>query len=378
MTVGERWALVGGRPSGFDYMRIFLAISVLVWHSLQVSYGKTAALAVWETPFGTPLATILPAFFALSGFLVSGSLYRNHNLKNFLALRIIRIFPALAVEVVLAALILGPIFTTLPLSEYFTHFKFRAYFLNMIGYIHFFLPGVFENNPELGTVNGQLWTVPFELECYALISIASLVGVFKWPRFIIPFFILVTILVIAWNATHGIAPAPAGGVNGRVLVLCFFAGVIVYSFKDVIPWKPSWALVAAVAAIAMMRLPTGSGEIVTYFMPILAAYATVYVGLMDPKRSFIIDSGDYSYGIYLYSYPVQQTVVHLFGTPGGWMGNIAIALPLTVLFALFSWWCVEKPFQIVRRFIGAKPTPEPSAIARTTDPASLKFYKCSQ
>lgn len=357
MTVGERWAAVGGRPSGFDYMRIFLAVAVLVWHSFQVSYGKPAALAIWDTPFAIPLSMILPSFFALSGFLVSGSLYRNPGLKSFLALRVIRIFPALVVEVTLAALVLGPIFTTLTFHEYFTDYKFRAYFLNTIGYIHYFLPGVFENNPEPGVINSQLWTVPFELECYVLISIASIVGVFKWPKTIVPFFILVTILIFAWNATHGVAPAPAGGVNGRVLVLCFFAGVIVYSFKDIIPWKSSWAAAAAVAAIALTTEPSGSTQFLTYCMPVFAAYATVYVGLLSPRRSIIIDSGDYSYGVYLYSFPVQQTIVHLFGTPGGWLGNVAIALPLTVLFALFSWWCIEKPFQKVRHFVGAKPVP---------------------
>jgi peptidoglycan/LPS O-acetylase OafA/YrhL len=338
-------------------MRIILAVSVLVWHSLQVAYGIPAALAAWDTPFGIPLATILPAFFALSGFLVSGSLYRNHNLKSFLALRVIRIFPALVVEVTLAALVLGPIFTTLPLSEYFTDYKFRSYFLNMIGYIHYMLPGVFENNPEPSIINSQLWTVPFELECYLLIAVAAILGVFKKPKFIIPFFILVTVLVMAWNAARGVSPAPAGGVNGRVLVLCFFAGVMMYSFKDKIPLKASWAVVAAIVAIALIRAPTGPAVYATYLMPIFAAYATVYVGLLNPGRSVVIDSGDYSYGVYLYSFPVQQAVVHLFGSPGGWIGNVAISLPLTVLFALFSWWCVEKPFQKVRRFIGAKPTP---------------------
>lgn len=76
-------------------------------------------------------------FFALSGFLVIGSLERSKTLVTFLGLRAFRIVPTLKVDVVLAALIIGPIVTTLDFKEYFTEIGFRSYFLNILGDIQF-------------------------------------------------------------------------------------------------------------------------------------------------------------------------------------------------------------------------------------------------
>jgi peptidoglycan/LPS O-acetylase OafA/YrhL len=94
----------------------------------------------------------------------------------FLGLRAIRIFPALFVEVILSALILGPLVTTLPPQLYFSDPLFFNYLLNAIGDVHFLLPGVFADNPWPRVVNGQLWTIPYELYCYCAISIIALIG----------------------------------------------------------------------------------------------------------------------------------------------------------------------------------------------------------
>ena len=104
-----------GFTAGFDYVRTALALAVLVWHSYILSAGSAALYrAAWSGPFRFLLAIILPMFFALSGFLVAGSLERTRA-HQFVVLRALRLIPALAVEVTLSALILGAFFTTLPL-----------------------------------------------------------------------------------------------------------------------------------------------------------------------------------------------------------------------------------------------------------------------
>jgi peptidoglycan/LPS O-acetylase OafA/YrhL len=356
ITIGQRWEVLKGRPSGFDYMRIVLSSCVLIWHSYQVAYGTDEAIRFWkESLVGWFLPIILPIFFALSGFLVAGSMYRNSNLRTFLTLRVIRIFPALVVEVALAGLILGPFLTTMRLSEYFTSPIFYKYFLNMVGYIHYLLPGVFEHNPERGTVNSQLWTVPFELECYVAISIVAILGMFRDIRLVFPFFILATVFLVSHNIYRDIDPAPAGGVSGRLLVLCFFAGVVIYSFRNMIPLSSMMAAGSILLSIILIRL-----RYTSYITPILFAYFTTYIGLLNPKRSIIVRSGDYSYGLYLYSCPIQQTVAVLLGIHLTFVLNLAISFPIAVVFALFSWWCIEKPFLKVRRFVGARPAPTPA------------------
>ena len=91
---------------------------------------------------------------ALSGFLVAGSLERTRA-RQFVVLRALRLVPALAVEVTLSALLLGAFFTTLPLWRYLQSPELGGYFGNIVGFVHFTLPGVFERNPAPGVVNSQ-------------------------------------------------------------------------------------------------------------------------------------------------------------------------------------------------------------------------------
>jgi peptidoglycan/LPS O-acetylase OafA/YrhL len=143
-TLGDRFDMAGGRPSGFDYMRLCLAVSVVLVHIPTINLGDLwTREMVWHGPFRPILGLILPMFFALSGFLVAGSLERSKTVADFLTLRVMRIFPALVVEVFISALILGVITTTLSLNEYFSSTVFWKYFLNMVCYIHYELPGVF-------------------------------------------------------------------------------------------------------------------------------------------------------------------------------------------------------------------------------------------
>ena len=91
-TILEKMRDAGPATAGFDYLRIGLALAVLVWHSIVIS-GGSASLdkALWSGPIRFLPAAILPMFFALSGFLVAGSLERNSSLITFVGLRAIRI-----------------------------------------------------------------------------------------------------------------------------------------------------------------------------------------------------------------------------------------------------------------------------------------------
>lgn len=344
-SLEHQWLATRRHPSGFDYMRLLLALSVLLWHSYQVSYGTEAALAFWLKPPGLLLQLILPMFFSLSGFLVCASLLRLQSIPSFLALRVIRIFPALVVEVGLSALVLGPMLTTDGLSQYFTGREFVSYFANVFGWVHYLLPGVFRTNP-VSAVNTSLWTIPFELECYIAIVIASLLGLYR--NILGPIIALaISTVIVAFLVIHaGEHSAAVGGVHGRVLILCFPAGTVMYSFRKHLPHDPILAGACFAAAAFMFRY-----DATAYVAPILISYATVYAGLCDPPRTRIITSGDYSYGTYLYAGPWQQTAVLVLGSHNTWATNVLVALPLTMLTAVLSWHLVEKPFQAIKRLI---------------------------
>ena len=152
-TIGQRLTATRGRTTGFDYLRAGLSISVIAFHSVLTSYGEAHTRMVWNGWWRPFIAVILPAFFALSGFLVSASLVRSKTIQEFLTLRVVRLVPALFFEVTISALILGPLLTVFTLRDYFTSRLFRAYWLNIVGYIHFQLPGLFLDNPDPNMVN---------------------------------------------------------------------------------------------------------------------------------------------------------------------------------------------------------------------------------
>lgn len=329
----------GGRPSGFDYMRVTLSMMVIILHSFSVTAGREADYAQWDSPVGPLWIAVLPTFFALSGFLVAGSLFRCRSLFSFMGLRLIRIYPALTAEVLLSAFIIGPILTSVTLATYFSDPSFFQYMWNVIGHIHYRLPGMFESNPLPRTVNMQLWTVPYELLCYIVLCFAALAGLRKY-RFLAP---AAVVLIAASHLTfrllkHGHYVVMGGGLPGAALVMAFMTGISLYLYRDRIRFSAGLFAVAALAVyISFSRMPLGE-----YVGVIAAGYVTVYLGLCNPKRVKLIKGADYSYGMYLYGFVIQQTVVSLFPGQSWWMNAISSILVAGV-FAAFSWHLIEKP-----------------------------------
>lgn len=328
------------RPSGFDYLRLSLAVSVLVYHSIAVSYGSEAAARFLEGPWRPLAIFIVPSFFALSGFLVAGSLERN-TIPAFLTLRALRIFPALTVEVMISALLIGPLLTVIPWPDYFTNGEFYAYFLNVIGNIHYTLPGVFANQPPPNMVNAQLWTVPYELDCYIAITVLALARLIKPARLLLA----VTALMLMFTVRDLYFTAPVALAQkqpGPMLVVAFLFGVLLYLARSMIP---SSGLLAAASAVLSWVLLDFAQTI--YLAAIPVAYLTAYLGVQDPRRFSVIRGADYSYGIYLYSYPIQQSVAFLLPSTKTWFFNTAISLPLSAIAAYLSWTLLE--FKIHQR-----------------------------
>ena len=332
----------GPGSAGFDYLRIGLAIAVLAWHSVILSTGSGSLdRALWSGPFRFLPAAILPMFFALSGFLVAGSLTRT-KLHQFATLRALRLVPALAVEITLSALILGPSLTTLPLAAYLSSPEVGRYFGNIIGFVHFTLPGVFETNPVPRLVNYQLWTLPYELECYLSLVALAAAGLVRNRRFFLQMVVAISLVATVWAL--GFEPVnPFTHVPGRALVLSFLAAVGLHLYRDKIPCSPALGIGSGVVAAALLQAPTAA-----YLAPVPVAYFTVWLGLMRPPR---IPFGDLSYGVYLFHFPIEQTIVRIFPEANSWSRLTLAALPPTLFCAWLSWNCVERPILSRKKLI---------------------------
>lgn len=352
-----------GIGHGFDLLRLFLASSVVFWHSFVVIQGTDQPYHeswLWIYKFA-----VLPCFFGLSGFLVAGSAFRL-SLGEFLTNRAFRIVPALTVDVILSALVLGPIFTTATLHEYFSDRRFWTYFENVLGLIHFKLPGVFTQNP-LDYVNMSLWTVPFEIACYIMLAAIILLGWLKKPSCIIIlvlFYFLLSILFVNFtglpSASSGtisrivwfIFAPNAANTSGPSLVPIFLCGCLCYIFRYRIPYNRHLLTLCLVcmALLAVFGEWTWETQPVFQLVSIpIFIYTTIYIGLLDVHLPALFKNNDYSYGIYLYGWPLQQAVAATFpDLKNPWLGFIVAFVPLLV-FAAFSWHVIERPILKLRR-----------------------------
>jgi hypothetical protein len=129
-----------------------------------------------------------------------------------------------------------------------------------------------------------------------------------------------------------------------VLVISFLAGILFHLYRDRIQLRFSLFLVALLAGFVLSGLPHGS-----YYLPVPATYITVYLGLLNPRKMTLVSSGDYSYGLYLYGYPLQQAVASYGPATHHWWINIGVALPAAFLIAVVSWHKIERPMLNLRR-----------------------------
>ncbi|HKO72497.1 MAG TPA: acyltransferase [Bradyrhizobium sp.] len=368
-TLGSALDEQRGFAQGFDFLRIFLATGIIAWHTAWLTgHVETAkASAFWFSQYA-----LVPMFFALSGFLVAGSSMRLST-KDFLLNRAARILPALFADIVFAALLIGALVTTLSAKQYFTDTTFFTYFLNITGWMQYSLPGVFENNPK-PEVNGALWTIPFELGCYAILAGLMISGAINRPRLVLLF----TCAVLIARILLGLVAAPVsehlpslGNPTlqfffsfGALLWPSFLIGIVLYQLRYYVPFSKTIAIGALCAAILVSAFGDAgllsNPAVVPIILPLLG-YLTVMIGLSPMPRLPGFGTGDYSYGLYLYHTPFLQLLIHYF--PETWIGDrwwtlFFAGFPLALTAAVISWHLFEYPSLKLRRSFVTKHRPE--------------------
>lgn len=367
LTLGERLAIRNGIGPGFDHLRIGLALTILFWHCFVLVYGSALTFNksyVHNLALIRPLIScILPMFFALSGFLVIGSALRINDLRTFVTFRTLRILPALATEITLSALVLGTALTALPLRQYVSDPRFIQYFGSLIGRVRYVLPGLFLDNPLPETVNSALWTVGPEIICYVIISLLIMTTIYRRPLWMLGFVGLY--LAVCLTSDFLAPPWILDILPTKTLILAFLAGNLLFLFRDRIPFSAGGALIAFAAALGCIAPILQNNDFVALAYPAagLLAYATVVIGLSDLPPLPFFHRGDYSYGIYIFGFPIQQTIIHFLPNHGPWWLVLLISFPVTMIFAISSWHLIEKPtLNLRRRFLTQERTmPRPPA-----------------
>jgi peptidoglycan/LPS O-acetylase OafA/YrhL len=343
------------RRNNFDVLRLLAASFVLFSHS----YALTAHAEPFADVSGWTFGEIgVVMFFAMSGFLIAKSWSEQPRLRPFAVKRGLRLLPALVLAVSVTVFVVGPIFTTLPLGTYFTDPTTWLYLVRCSFLITFFgtLPGVFEDNPYPDAVNGSLWTLPVEASCYAMVAALGALGWLRRSRLLGA---AGAVLLLCVTPLTPLSVAPAGGTTGGnlslvvLLVATFVLGTLAYSVRARL--HLSWIFLGVLMAVWVATWGGGwsraTGAAAIAFGVLVFAFRT------PAWLRRLTAPGDVSYGIYVYAFPVQQSVAAVWGAIDP-LVMFAVAFPVTYVLAFASWRLVEKPALALKRFVTVRP-PEP-------------------
>ena len=330
-------SLAAGRNNNLNLIRAIAAIAVLVSHGWPMVLGPDAAEPL-QRVLGYNLGTLsVFVFFAISGFLISSSFTRSDTLQQFIRARIARLFPGLIVSLLLVALVMGPLVSTWALSDYFgTMDVWRFLASNLLLVVpQYTLPGVFEANPY-PTVEGSIWSLAHEVGWYGVVFVLGIGGALqrRWGMAG-----LSLLLAVLWLVTQTglVAVHPKIAVFIEV-GLPFMAGMVLFAWRDRVVLSGRVALGLAIPASLVVISPLA--------LPLLIAalaYGTFYLAYVPGGWLRQYNRvGDFSYGIYIYAFPVQGLVMWMFH-PATVAAHIALALPPTIVLAMLSWVLVERP-----------------------------------
>lgn len=322
--------LLKSRENNFDFMRFVAALAVIFSHSFDVAPGEKEPLLNFSHDIFSIGSISVAIFFIISGMLISQSFDRSDSFLTFARARVLRIYPALIVIIILSVFIIGPIFTTLSTSQYFHDLTTFRYLKNMLAiHINYTLPGVFPVNHLPNIFNASLWSLPQEIGCYFLIAV---VGFLFTKKYVQAFIIGIIILLVYRQVLF------AEHVQN---VYYFGLGALIYVFRNKIIINKYAGILSFFAFIANLYFNTNmiSAYIIT---GITLGYFILYSGFI--KTTHLKNwskGGDFSYGLYIWAFPIQQIVYLRFPTFNPYY-NFLVSSCLTLVMAYISWHLVEK------------------------------------
>lgn len=337
--------LKGKNNNNFNLLRFVAAGLVIVSHGIELPTGLAAqdwAHQLTGEPFSWYAVNL---FFVISGYLIFASWEANPSLTRFVKARFLRIIPGLFVMLVLSVLILGLFYSRLDFARFIRAGDTQLYFLGCLSVISvkMNLPGVFESNP-LPAVNGSLWTLRYEIVCYAGVAALGGIGLLAKPtvrRAAIIVGIIATVLTTLWIESQGWALAGKIYVAYQLarLGLCFLLGAFYREYESIVLLRLEFVIVLLAATIFAIGT--------LGFAPIASltiAYTAFWCAFVPnaPWCQWTRTAPDYSYGIYIYAFPVQQAIIAtLLGASTTQV--IVLGFIITIGFAALSWHFVEKP-----------------------------------
>jgi peptidoglycan/LPS O-acetylase OafA/YrhL len=300
------------------------------WESYARFFDSVAKIAV-------------DSFFIVSGFLIFMSYERSSSIKSYTIKRAQRIYPAYITVILLTAIGLYFI-SSQTLENYFSIelLKYVAYNGLFLNFLHNWLPGVFEQN-FLQAVDGALWTIKIEVMFYISVPI---IGIFilKRSRFwgLVGVYIFSTIYLLVCIYLTQKSDSNIYNLLQRQLpgqLMFFISGAFLYYYFEHFKKYSHIYLIFALFGIAISNFISFSPIFAFALAIVIIYFATVFKYLGNWGKY-----GDFSYGIYIWHFPIIQIFISL----GIFNYSNILAILGIIIFAsistYLSWNFVEKPF----------------------------------
>ncbi|MDH6111007.1 peptidoglycan/LPS O-acetylase OafA/YrhL [Kitasatospora sp. MAP12-15] len=358
-TLASSWS----RENGFGLLRLLLAISVIASHSFPLGYGK-ADLGVGISHNQTNVGALAVAgFFVLSGLLITRSGMRLTT-GRFLWHRALRLLPGLWVCLFLTAFVMAPlvaIHEKQSLSALFSSptgpwSYLRANWAE--GSTQYGIANLLGHVPHAGAFNGSLWTLRYEMAGYLSVGFLAAAAVLRRARWVVvllmawAYYILVStaltfphLRMTTYAPLHGLVSYSLpllGPLSSDYLVPMLFMfglGTLAELFRDRLPISG----VLAAVALAVFAGTLHYGGFALFGMPALA-YLLIFAAMRMPAPLNKIGSKrDYSYGLYIYAFVVQQGLAELHFARWGVVPFFLLSLAGSLVLAALSWHLVEQP-----------------------------------
>ncbi len=328
--------------NNYDLLRVFAALCITLTHSYNLiakdNYEPLMIISKNSIDFSFVGLSI---FFSISGYLIAKSAITSSSFKNYLWKRLLRIQPMLIVVCVISVFIIGPIFTSLSIFDYFKNFTTYTYFRNIMPIfgIQFILPNVFLNNVREAGVNGSMWTLVLEERLYIILGFLFL---FKQKRNLLFIYSVLSFNILFFVHNTFFKNNFIEYLNGGHIfyAIVFLNASVFYLLSfDFNKYSNNWqlylAIILALAVSVFFPFKISLQVILVPFLIILFAH----LKCVTNKAGVY---GDFTYGIYIFSFPVQQILITSNKYNNSPLGLFFTTLSIVIPIAFLCWHLIEK------------------------------------
>lgn len=326
--------------NGIGFLRLMLATLVILAHAPGRGGFEGLGFSLLGPRFGYGGIAVM-GFFTLSGVLITRSWESSKGAKDYFVKRCLRILPGYWVCLIVCAFVLGPIAWSLAGTAGAYRWTGPG---SALGYVTHnfttkmnqdFIKGLYMMGGKEQGVNFPLWTIISEFTCYVLTGVAGMVGFTKERRvWFLAALIGLTAFLLYKDFQGGFGAKEGSRLNH---LLSYLIGVCAYYYHEKVPLHPmlGWASIAA--AIGVTHVP-----VLDWLFPFFFGYSVIALGFLGPVKD-IERKADFSYGVYMYGWPMQIMLPLVGGTRWGVWPYIGLTVLCVLPFAALSWYLVERP-----------------------------------